>query len=452
MMNPSFRENIFLLKNKIFRKNAVNQFKTAVENLNYSKEELENLNWKKRKEIVEFAYNNTTFYKNFYTKHNFDPSSLNKEKDWEKIPCLTKEDVRLHGQDILVKDLPKGRLRRSTTGGSTGVPLQVFHDLNFSSEIIGWRIFHILDIKFGYNSALIWRIPSGRKGFVNEIFNKILWWPTKRIFLDASNLTQINIDKFIFKYNKLKPEVVMGYVGAIDELCHYIENNDIKVVAPKLVWITSSPSTISQKQFYSKVFNAPILDQYGSCEVFWIAANCKESSNLHIFNDFRHIDILDNDDIPVQTNEVGQIAITDLENFAFPLIKYKLGDQTRYIQRECCCGSHFPLIESVKGRMTDNLILPDHSVISGEYLTTLFDDFFDSIQSFKVHQFDDYNIIIFYVPNQGTKKPRINEILIKVEKEIRTKIPQSIDLKFEEKQSIAHDKGKIRFVTSDIKR
>ena len=104
------------------------------------------------------------------------------------------------------------------------------------------------------------------------------------------------------------------------------------------------------------------------------------------FNDFLYTDVVASYDNPLKNGARGQIAVKDLENYVFPFIKYKFGEYSHFIQNKCLCGSNYSLIEPVKGRITDNLIFSNYSVISGEYLAALFDEFIDSIQSFEVYQ------------------------------------------------------------------
>lgn len=450
-MNIKIREFLFLLKYYFYKREALEIYNRAVENLKLSKKSINEINWLKRKRIIEHAYNNSIFYKSFYDKNNFKPSDLVTEKDWEKVPCLTKDLIKENFELILSKDINKKRIRRSTTGGSTGKPLEVFHDLSFPSEIIGWRLIkNIWGINLGYNIAMIWRVPKSLIGILSKIIYKLLWWPTRRILLDASNLNEYNIGKFIKKFNKVKPEILMGYVGAIDELAHFSDKKSIKIHPPKLVWLTSSPSTVSQQSFYANVFKANVMDQYGSCEVFWIGASCPKDANIHIFSDFRHIDILDKNDKNVRDNELGEIAVTDLENFVFPIIKYKLGDMSRYIAGSCKCGLPFPIIESVKGRVTDNLYTPYGGVITGEYITTIFDAYVGKIQNFKVYQFQNYDIKILYVLSPNVNYLEEKSILSNVENELRKRISGIVKIEFERKEVIMHDRGKTRFVISEI--
>src|SRR5690606_20212786 len=124
---------------KVFRREATNAFKDLLVNQTKNEAEILALNFGKRREIVSYAYNETKFYKAFYDSHDFHPSHLKTEEDWDKIPVLLRKDIVENEKDIIVKGCEK-YLRSITTGGSSGVPLRVFHDTRFPSEVLGWRM------------------------------------------------------------------------------------------------------------------------------------------------------------------------------------------------------------------------------------------------------------------------------------------------------------------------
>jgi phenylacetate-CoA ligase len=50
--------------------------------------------------------------------------------------------------------------------------------------------------------------------------------------------------------------------------------------------------------------------------------------------------------------------LTNLANFAQPIVRYELGDRVRFAPEPCTCGSTLPVIE-VQGRSADVLTLDD---------------------------------------------------------------------------------------------
>src|SRR5690606_18666697 len=129
----NMKNKVFFLKNSLFRRAAVIGYKGLLKNQNFGETEIRKLNFEKRRQIVAHAYNHSAFYKSHYQKFNFSPDDLKTESDWDKVPVLTRKDIVENEKDIVVKGT-EGFLYPISTGGSSGVPLKVFHDKRFPSE------------------------------------------------------------------------------------------------------------------------------------------------------------------------------------------------------------------------------------------------------------------------------------------------------------------------------
>ncbi|MEX2336149.1 MAG: hypothetical protein WD555_02625, partial [Fulvivirga sp.] len=298
----------FVFKNKIFRKEAFLKYQKLMENDGRSQDDLYKLNWNKRKEIVNHAYNMIPFYKNHYDSYGFKPSFLKKEEDWNKVPIISKGMIRDNFNDLINPSLNSDRHQISSTGGTTGVPLKVIHDKKAYLEVNSWRIMKWWGLPLGPNIAFVFRLTQRSR--LENIVNKLMWFPTKRVFLDASSISPDNIKPFVDKLVKNNTQVLQGYTGALNEVAIYLINNNIQVNCLKAIWCTSSPLTGNIRINLRKAFNADIYDQYGSGEVYWIATECTMHNGLHIHSDLRHIDIVDEEEKNLGKGRLGHIIVT----------------------------------------------------------------------------------------------------------------------------------------------
>src|SRR5690606_29939599 len=192
------KHTIFFLKNYFFRNFATKYYKEATSNQYLSIEELNEINFQKKKRIVDYAYKNAKFYRKHFEAHSFHPDDLKIESDWNKVPILTRKDIIDNFDDILIKKHLKHK-RVSTTGGSSGVPLKVYHDLRFPSEILGWRMLDWWGTSFGANFASIYRSQP------RTFLNKLIWFPTQKANLDASSMSFNDMIKFTKTLQHIKP-------------------------------------------------------------------------------------------------------------------------------------------------------------------------------------------------------------------------------------------------------
>ncbi len=438
----SMKKMTFLVKNNLFRSSAVKIDEQMSLNSKLPIDELNEVTLAKLKKIFLHAKRNVPYYKRIFQNINDDIKSL---KDWEKLPVLEKQNIRENSEALISDDTPTKRLNKVTTGGSTGVPLTLYQDKSFPLEVIGWRVLRWWGIDPSDDIAFIYR--KVRTGWRAKI-NALMWYPTRRVFLDASLMTSESMHAFYKDIAHIKPPILQGYVGGIFEFAKYCQKKNLELDFLKAVWVTSAPLSEPSRKLMETVFNAPVYDQYGCSEVYWLAAECSKKEGLHIFSDVRYIEILDDDNLQVPIGEYGDIAITDLENFSFPLIRYKNGDRGRYLDHKCSCGLPFPLIDKVKGRVTDVLKFPSGKVISGDYLTTLFDDFPNAVEEFQVYQYKNYSINLFCVlGGMDNAQDICNQKVDNLKKLISDEV--HVDLKIVDK--IKHDQGKTRFIISEIK-
>jgi phenylacetate-CoA ligase len=86
----------------------------------------------------------------------------------------------------------------------------------------------------------------------------------------------------------------------------------------------------------------------------FIAQQCIEENNeYHINTASFHIELLAMDeDNPAQPGEMGRVVITDLFNYAMPLIRYDTGDIAT-MQTDSSCSLKTPVFKSIEGRRMD---------------------------------------------------------------------------------------------------
>ena len=51
------------------------------------------MNWRKRKDIVQHAYEQVAYYRDTFQKAGFHPEQLRSEDDWARVPILTRADL-----------------------------------------------------------------------------------------------------------------------------------------------------------------------------------------------------------------------------------------------------------------------------------------------------------------------------------------------------------------------
>jgi phenylacetate-CoA ligase len=441
------KESIYLWKYYSFKLNTRGFYRELLRNQLLSKDEIEAISWAKTKKLIQYVFQNVPYYRDKYKKAGIHPNDIKTPSDFKFIPLLTKEDIRTNLDKMISREASLKDLNMVATGGSTGQVLKLYHQKNVPRAAIGWRMYGWWGLAPCCDSAWVWRMAN--PSFLAQAKMKFIDWPAKSIRLNAAQLDETTIRTFITEYNKSKTELINGYVGAVDYLASFILKNNLSVRVPKAVSVTASPITAVQEKRIERAFCAPVYDQYGCCEVYWLAAQYKERKALHRFHDVRRIEFLDNNDLPCDIGTEGQIAVTDLESYYFPIIRYLNGDYGKELPGVCTCGVNLPLMSKVQGRVSENINLPDGTVISGPYLTTIFDSFPEAVKQFQVHQQSNGDIYIKYVPAIADDELKI--VIEKINHKFLNDYGGQFVLRFIKVNEIPHDRGKLRYIISDYK-
>ena len=117
-------------------------------------------------------------------------------------------------------------------------------------------------------------------------------------------------------------------------------------------------------------------DNYGLSEVMGpgVAGECEECNGLHINEDHFLLEIIDPETLePVEPGEIGELVITTLTKEAFPMIRYRTRDLTRFIPEPCPCGRTFIRMQRVMGRTDVMLIIKGVNVFPVQIEKVLFE-------------------------------------------------------------------------------
>ena len=99
-----------------------------------------------------------------------------------------------------------------------------------------------------------------------------------------------------------------------------------------------------------------IYDIYGLTEIYGpgIGISCAEDDGMHYWDDYVYIEIIDpKTEKPVPDGVEGEVVITTLVKEGAPLLRFRTHDISRIIPEPCKCGSHYPRLDTVKGRSDD---------------------------------------------------------------------------------------------------
>jgi phenylacetate-CoA ligase len=407
--------------------------------------ELREMSWARRLSLVRHCWSHVPYYQHLFRRIGFHPNDLTDETVFAQLPILEKDDIRENMQRLLAENVPARFRRASATGGSTGQPLKVYLDSRFPNHSLASRMLHWWGVDPSDNSGYLYRaVPEG----VKRVATSIALYPTRRVYLHSASMTPARMRKFYQDLIRLKVSYLVGYVGGIDAFGEFLAAEKQSIPTLKAIWTTAAPLPRFKQRLLDTIYGCRVFTQYGCVETPFLAAECQCRCGLHIFSDIRHLEVLPGEGDQSTAEEVGDILVTDLTNYVFPLLRYRVGDRGRLLPGSCECGRPYPLMDYVQGRVTDNIYLADGSVIPGEYWTTIFDDWPDAVKAFQVQQSADYSVVIRYEPGARNTETAVRS----VRQVLESRTQGQLNIEFCQGSVCVNDNGKTRYVVSEAKR
>jgi phenylacetate-CoA ligase len=278
-------------------------------------------------------------------------------EDFAKIQPLTREHIKSNYEALKSRVHDKNALIVGQTSGSSGTPMIFYYDKETYSAgraavLMGWEL---AGKKMGDKLITIW---GGR----STVEGKWTTWGSRlkaKLYRNRRITSYILIDES--KINEAldlmsnrRDGFVYGYTNAIYELASYAKEHKIRLERRFDGILTTAESLFPfQRNVIEEVFG-PVYDGYGCQEILGIAFQCQEKKGYHVVEPNV---IFETEQLVDETNE---IIVTDLWNYAWPLIRYKPGDLVSgEIGHGCPCGCTWSTLAKINGRATDIITAPD---------------------------------------------------------------------------------------------
>lgn len=436
------RSRLYLARYELAKSGALAGFRQALLRERETCEQIAGMAWGRVRQMLDHAYAHVPYYRDVLDRAGLRPADIRSPGDYAAIPVLTRADVVDNFDRLFAGDGARSSSRIVTTGGSSGTPLRIGHTRGVIREIPKWQMLSWWGLPAAANMATLYRrVPRSP---AERLATTLVSWPQRVIQVDATRLNATEIDAFIGALDRHKPALIHGYAGALDTVSEAMLARGTPAPRPTVVWSTAAPLTKVQEAKIQRAFGAPVCDQYGCSEAYFIAAECPQKQGLHIFADRVWVEFVDDDGLPVPAGEYGRIVVTCLDETSFPLIRYANGDMGRAIEGSCTCGRGLPLMDKVRGRVSDRIVLPDGTVLAGEYLTTIFDDYTSEVSRFQVLQRKSGAIEVRVVIRDGIADG--DRVLNATRRELGARIAGQVPLDVMPVSEIKSERGKLQFV------
>ena len=156
------------------------------------------------------------------------------------------------------------------------------------------------------------------------------------------------------------------------------------------------------------MFGAKVLPYYGCGEIQSLGYSCPEAPGVYHTCDEHAVIEVEAPDGRTALEGEGPFLITDLDNSAFPMIRYRNGDAGKIAAPGCPCGRTLGRIVRVDGRINDVLVTTTGAAISGVIGTHAF-RLVRGVDAFQIVQSRPGQVLIKIVRAPGGYDPAVEE-------------------------------------------
>jgi len=396
----------------------------------WSYSELEKLQLKKLKNLLKHARDNVPFYNKMFKKFNFKPEDIKNINDLNKLPKLTKEIINDNFNDLYARNYPKEKFISSRTGGSTAAPMKFYIDNKWEacSMAAAYRSWSWAGYNVGNKMAYLWSAHRDLKNSSSSNIDKVRNFLFRTIYLDAFNLTEENMNKYVKILTRFKPKVINTYASVIFTFSEYIKKMGIDTIKPKAILTTADMLYDYQRKSIEEAFNCEVFDYYSGRDTTLQAAECKEHFGYHLSIENAVVEFIKENE-QVAPGETGNLIITDLCSYAMPFIRYEIGDLGIPLDERCPCGRNLPIMKSLEGRTYDYILTSDGRLLSGIFFHSILVYYkIQGIKEFQIIQKTKDRIIVIIVKNEKGNAEDINRFISLIKKNVGEKI--KIEIKY----------------------
>jgi phenylacetate-CoA ligase len=277
-----------------------------------------------------------------------------------KLPSLSRREIQDLGNSFHSRQVPPDHepVGTTSTSGSTGQPVTVrksiqcrlywaantARDHRWNGRDVTGRLLSIRPT-IPARSEGDWGFPMASLGRTGPA----LGLPTA---MDLAEHLR-NIDEF-------QPQTLLVFPNLLGGLLDEWERRGKAPPALRHIKTVGETVRAELRERALRICALPIEDSYSSQECGVIAVQCTTGELYHVMAESVVVEVLDAAGQPCQPGQSGRVVVTDLHNFASPMIRYEIGD-VAVRGGSCTCGLQLPALQSIMGRDRNLLARPDGS-------------------------------------------------------------------------------------------
>jgi phenylacetate-coenzyme A ligase PaaK-like adenylate-forming protein len=389
----------------------------------WSRQEIESYRDEKLRKLIAHCYQNVPYYRRIMNQHRLQPKDIRSAEDLVKLPILTRDVVRSSSRELLAANISEMKVGWSKTGGTTGEPAQICLDEKGGA----WHT-------MCYERGLSWgglspdepriQLMGGSLGIDKKRWTAPIRNIVRRdLFFPAFELRRDTVQPFLDQIRRREYRFLLGYASSIYRLA-VLSKETNREIGFDAVFPTAELMLPEWEEVIRKVFNCAVLPYYGCGEVQSLGFCRLDTTGYLIPEEHVIIEVARRDGLGQLFGE-GKFLITNLDNYAMPIVRYENGDAGKVSL--CTNGDPaFTRIERLDGRYNSFLMNDTGDLISGVIGTHVFRHV-QSVESYRIIQVEPLLVTIKVVPRPHFSDSDRRLIITLFQKHLGPKMKIQID-------------------------
>lgn len=339
-------------------------------------DELRALQLKKLQTIVAYEYDRVALFRTRCDEKGVKPRDLVTLKDLARFPFMKKTDLRDQYPTGLTAAPLKEIVRFHCSSGTTGKPICI---PNTKGDIEVWTDATARSLAmYGLGDEDVLQVSYGYGLFTGGLG---LHYGGEHLGCAVLPTSAGNTEKQLMLMRDLGSTAIActpSYFLHVIEVAKKAGIDFRRDTKLRHGIFGAEPWTDEMRRKIAELSGIIPHDIYGLTEISGpgVAASCpyceSETPGLHVFEDHYYPEIVDPETLdPLPDGEEGELVLTTLDRFGTPMIRYRTRDLSRLHAERCKCGRTIRVMDRIKARSDDMLIVHGVNLFPSQIETAL---------------------------------------------------------------------------------
>ncbi len=324
----------------------------------FSRHDVEAYQLFKLRRILQYVYDNSSFYRNLFTRSGIIPERVHTLDDLALLPFT--EPERLAEEPYRFLCISRAEIARPysfVTSGTTGPQKKIFWTHKDLEKITDFMAAG-MGMVAGPDDVIQIILPDGRPDSQADLLRKgVLKLGAKPVVAGMG----MSADEQFELQQSAHSTVIFGYAGRIYRMSKELEaKRNLRKCGVRVLFLAAEYLPDARRRELQRIWGCPVHTHYGLTEMgLGVAVECEARYGYH----FNEADLLLEVVNPrsgkrADEGEEGELVFTTLTREAMPLLRYRTHDLSRLIPEPCPCGASTLLrIDNVRKRLESLVIL-----------------------------------------------------------------------------------------------